>query len=54
MRSRFRTLGQTDAGRRLFVAFTVRGKLVRIISASEMTRREEKFYVNHEKREKET
>jgi hypothetical protein len=37
-------LGQTDAGRRLFVVFTIRGTLIRIISAREMTRRERRRY----------
>lgn len=41
---RFYALGQTDAGRRLFIAFTMRGKLLRIISAREMTRREQRRY----------
>lgn len=49
---RFRALGRTDAGRRLFVAFTMRGKLLRVISAREMTRRERRFYATYEKREK--
>jgi len=51
---RFRALGQTDAGRRLFVAFTMRGKLLRVISAREMTRRERRFYASFEKRQENT
>jgi uncharacterized DUF497 family protein len=51
---RFRALGQTDTGRRLFVAFTMRGKLLRVISAREMTRRERRFYATYEKREEKT
>lgn len=47
--TRFYALGQTDAGRRLFIAFTIRKKLVRIISAREMTRREQRRYENGEK-----
>jgi uncharacterized DUF497 family protein len=41
---RFFGLGQTDAGRRLFVGFTVRGNLVRVISARDMTRKEQRVY----------
>ena len=37
-------LGRTDAGRRLFVVFIVRGSLVRVISARDMSRRERKEY----------
>jgi uncharacterized DUF497 family protein len=41
---RFYALGQTDAGRRLFMAFTIREQLVRVISARDMSRRERKEY----------
>src|SRR3972149_3698610 len=41
---RFYALGQTDAGRRLFLAFTIRRQLVRVISARDMSRRERKEY----------
>jgi uncharacterized DUF497 family protein len=37
-------LGQTDAGRRLFVVLTIREKLIRVISARNMSRREVKEY----------
>ncbi len=37
-------LGQTDAARRLFVAFTLRGALLRPISARDMSRRERTAY----------
>ena len=33
--SRFAALGQTDAGRLLFVVFTLRGNLIRMISGLE-------------------
>ncbi len=33
-------LGHTDAGRHLFISFTVRRSLIRVISARDMTRRE--------------
>jgi len=42
-------LGQTDQRRRLFVAFTVRRKLIRVISARDMSRREREAYDSHEK-----
>ena len=41
---RYYALGQTDSGRRLFLVFTVRGKLIRVISAREMSRRERREY----------
>jgi uncharacterized DUF497 family protein len=37
---RWYALGQTAAGRRLFIAFTVRRKLIRVISARDMNRNE--------------
>ena len=37
-------LGQTDAGRLLFVVYTLRGERIRVISARDMTRREKKEY----------
>jgi len=37
-------LGHTDAGRLLFVVYTLRGDRVRVISARDMTRRERKEY----------
>ena len=42
--NRLYALGHTDAGRRLFVVFTIRGDLIRIISARDMTGRERKKY----------
>jgi uncharacterized protein len=38
------TLGRTDAGRLLFVVYTLRGDKVRIISVRDMTRRERREY----------
>jgi uncharacterized DUF497 family protein len=46
---RYRLLGQTARGRWLFVAFTVRRKLIRVISARDMNRREIEEYRRHEK-----
>ena len=42
-------LGQTAAGRRLFVVFTVRRKLIRVISARDMNRNETETYAEYEK-----
>lgn len=42
--SRFYALGHTDTGRELFVVFTVRGGLIRVISARDMSRKERKVY----------
>lgn len=41
---RLYALGQTDFGRLMFVVFTVRRKLIRVISARDMNRRERKAY----------
>jgi uncharacterized DUF497 family protein len=41
---RYLALGQTDSARRLFISFTVRGSLIRIISARDMSRKEEQIY----------
>ncbi len=41
---RYYVLGQTDEGRRLFVVVTIRDKLIRVIAARNMSRREEKEY----------
>ena len=41
---RYLALGQTDAGRRLFISFTVRRLLIRVISVRDMTRRELQAY----------
>ena len=41
---RYYALGRTDAGRLLFVAYTLRGERIRVISARDMTRRERKEY----------
>ena len=41
---RYYAYGQTDAGRVLFVVFTIRQELVRIISARDMSRRERREY----------
>lgn len=42
---RYYALGQTDAGRLMFIVFTVRNKLIRMISARDMSRKERKTYL---------
>ncbi len=37
-------LGKTDANRKLFIAFTVRDKLIRVISARDMSKKERRTY----------
>ena len=49
---RFYALGRTDSNRLLFVAFTVRRKLIRVISAREMTGRERRVYEAYDEQEK--
>jgi len=41
---RFLLLGHTDADRPLFVAFTIRGSRIRVISARVMNRKERRWY----------
>ena len=45
---RYHVLGQTNAGRRLFIAFTMRGTQIRVISARDMTRNERRAYDENE------
>ncbi|HXG85919.1 MAG TPA: BrnT family toxin [Pyrinomonadaceae bacterium] len=48
---RFFALGRTDANRRLFIAFTVRNKLIRVVSARDMTKSENRKYAEKIKRD---
>lgn len=41
---RYYALGRTPLGRELFVAFTMRGSMLRVISARDQHRRERKVY----------
>lgn len=41
---RFYALGQTNDGRELFVAFTMRGRHLRVVSARDMSRKERRVY----------
>ena len=45
---RYFALGQTNSGRTLFVVFTVRDALIRVISARDMSRKERKAYFGHD------
>ena len=45
---RYYGLGHSDSDRRLFVVFTIRGALVRVISARDMSRRERGVYESDE------
>ena len=47
---RYYALGQTDASRLLFIVFTIREDLIRVISARPMSRRERRVY-EHAKEE---
>ena len=44
--NRFYALGRTDSKRTLFIAFTVRSKRIRVISARDMSRKEREVYNN--------
>lgn len=46
---RFYVLGKTDAGRALFLVFTIRDELIRIITARDMSRKERRIYRDVEK-----
>lgn len=48
---RFYVLGQTNAGRWLFVSFTIREELIRPISARDMNARERTVYDLHTKKD---
>ena len=44
LENRHYALGQTNAGRLIFLAFTIRKKQIRVISARDMSRKERKVY----------
>lgn len=46
--SRYYSLGHTDAGKMLFVVFTIRRNKIRVISTREMNRKERKVYQSHD------
>jgi hypothetical protein len=41
---RYYALGKTDQDRRLFIAFTIRKKLIRVISLKDMNKKKRKIY----------
>lgn len=45
---RYYALGQTGRGRMLFAAFTIRRKLIRVISVRDVNRKESEAYRRHE------
>lgn len=47
---RYYALGRTDTNRWLFIAFTLRENLIRVISARDMTEKEAKKYAEQAKR----
>jgi len=47
---RYYALGRTDKDRWLFIAFTIRNKLIRVISARDMNQREMRKYAESIKR----
>jgi len=49
LEDRYYCLGRADAGRLLFVVFTLRGSLIRVISARDMNRKERRIYTRYEK-----
>ncbi len=49
---RFGVLGKTNAGRKLEIYFTVRGKKIRVIAAWDMSRRGRAVYINYEEQKK--
>jgi uncharacterized DUF497 family protein len=51
--NRYVALGRTHAGRRLFLAFTIRQRRIRVISARDMSRREKRTLEEHEKEDSE-
>ncbi|HHY56712.1 MAG TPA: BrnT family toxin [Chloroflexi bacterium] len=48
---RYYALGRTDADRWLFIAFTIRVELIRVISARDMNLKEQKRYAERLKRD---
>lgn len=46
---RYQAMGETRAGRRLIVIFTIRKKLIRVISVRDLNRKEDEEYRRYEK-----
>ena len=49
LEKRFYSLGRTDKKRKLFIVFTIRNNLIRVISARSMSKKEKVRYNNYEK-----
>ena len=47
---RFYALGKTDLRRKLFIVFTIRNNLIRVISARNMNKKEKRSYEKYEER----
>ena len=47
---RFYALGETDLRRRLFIVFTIRNNLIRVISARNMNKKEKRSYGKYEEK----
>ncbi len=47
---RWYVLGQTDLNRTLFIVFTIRKKLIRVISARDMNKKERRIYYEQVKK----
>ena len=45
---RFYALGQTNGRRPLFIVFTLRGELIRVVSARDMTKKEREVFRSHD------
>ncbi|RLB92663.1 MAG: BrnT family toxin [Deltaproteobacteria bacterium] len=43
---RYYALGKTDINRFLFVVFTIRNNIIRVISTRDMSRKERRMYIN--------
>jgi uncharacterized DUF497 family protein len=48
---RLAALGQTNEGRRLFIVFTIRDPLIRVISARDQSRQERRIYAQAQAQE---
>lgn len=49
--SRYYALGHTDLSRKLFVVFTIRKELIRVITARDMSGKERKVYESYEEQD---
>lgn len=51
---RYCVLGQTDSRRRVFIVFTLRRELIRVVTARDISRREREVFVSHEEKEEDS